>query len=141
MEILMTVNTTPTTYEGQLAARAAELLGELGTDGRLELLNVMDADDMRTSLAFILSHYPQVFDFALVRDRALVDRLGARLDEHPDDDQEAYCVTCDAKVGIFYAHGDAWLHYTGEGTVASPVDLYDAEHEPVVAFRPAGVTL
>ena len=40
--------------------------------------------------------------------------------------------------GIFYAHGDAWLHYTGEGTAASPVDLYDAGHEPMVAWRPAG---
>jgi hypothetical protein len=138
MENLMTVNTTPDTYEGQLAARAAELLGELGTDGRLELLAVMDADDMRTSLAFILSRYPQVFDFALVRDRALVDRLSARLDEGQDDDEEPYCSVCQASIGIFQAHGEAWIHYRGEGTAASPVELYDAGHEPAIAWRPAG---
>ena len=79
-----------------------------------------------------------MFDFALVRDRALVERLNVRLDEEPVDDNEPYCITCGAKVGIFYAHGDAWLHYTGEGTVASPVELFDAGHEPVIAWRPAG---
>ena len=124
------------TYEGQLAARAAELLGELGTDGRLELLGVMDPDDLRTSLAFIASRYPQVFDFALVRDRRLAGRLSARLDEDQDDDEEPYCTTCGATVGVFRAHGDAWLHYTGAGTAASPVRLFDPGHEPVIAWRP-----
>ena len=127
-----------TTYDQQLAERAAELLPGIGTDERLELLGVMDADDMSAALAFVAGMYPQVFDFALVRDRALVERLNVRRDEEPVDDDEPYCVTCDAKVGIFYAHGDAWLHYTGEGTAASPVDLYDAGHEPVIAWRPAG---
>jgi len=41
-------------------------------------------------------------------------------------------------VGIFYAHGDAWQHYTGDGTAASPVELFDAGHEPVVAWRESG---
>ncbi|HET6192236.1 MAG TPA: hypothetical protein VFE59_35160 [Trebonia sp.] len=98
----------------------------------------MDVDDMSAALAFVAGMYPQVFDFALVRDRALVERLNVRRDEDPGDDDEPYCVTCGAKVGIFYAHGDAWLHYTGEGTAASLVDLYDAGHEPVIAWRPAG---
>jgi hypothetical protein len=126
------------TYEGQLADRVAELLPGLGTDERLELLGVMDPDDMRTSLAFIVSQYPRVFDFALVRDRKLVERLQDRLDHQYDDEPEPYCTTCAASVGIFIGHGDAWLHYTGEGTVESPVDLYDAGHEPVIAWREAG---
>jgi hypothetical protein len=142
MEILMNDSTTPTaTYEGQLAERVDELLPDLNTDERLELLDVMDPDDMRTSLAFIAAMLPQAFDFALVRDRKLVDRLGERLGEDTDDgldDEEPYCSACDAKAGIFIGHGDAWLHYTGEGTVASPVELYDAGHEPVIAWRPAG---
>jgi hypothetical protein len=130
-----------TTYEAQLTARAAELLGELGTDGRLELLAVMDADDMRTSLAFILSRYPQVFDFALVRDRALVDRLSARLDEDQDDDEdlEPYCFECGASIGIFHGQQDkGWQHYRGEGTAASRVEIYDAGHAPVRSWSPAG---
>src|SRR6476646_1642020 len=100
MENLM--NTNPAdTYEGQLAARAAELLPGIGAEERLELLGVMDPDDMRTSLAWLASHAPQMFDFALMRDRAMVGRLEARLDEHQDD-EEPYCGTCGATVGIFH---------------------------------------
>ena len=59
-------------------------------------------------------------------------------DEDQADDLEPYCTGCGASVGIFICHGDAWLHYTGEGTAASPVELYDAGHAPDVAWRPAG---
>jgi hypothetical protein len=127
---------TPPTYEGQLAQRVAELLPDADTDERLELLGVMDPDDMRASLAFIVSQYPQVFDFALVRDRKLVERLQDRLDHQYDDDPEPYCTVCGANAGIFVGQGSAYLHYTGEGTVASPVELYDAGHAPVIAWRP-----
>jgi hypothetical protein len=128
----------PVTYDAQLAQRADELLPDLDTDARLELLGVMDPDDMRASLAWLLSFAPQMFDFALVRDRKLVERLEDRLDHQYDDDPEPYCSACGASIGIFIGHGDAWLHYTGEGTVESPVDLYDAGHAPVVAWREAG---
>ena len=65
------MNTNPATaYEEQLAQRAVELLPGVGTDERLELLGVMDPEDMRTSLAWLASHDPRLFDFALVRDAA-----------------------------------------------------------------------
>ena len=54
------------------------------------------------------------------------------------DGLEPYCAGCGADVGIFIGHGDAWLHYTGEGTAESPVELYDAGHAPEVDWRPAG---
>jgi hypothetical protein len=126
-----------TTYEGQLAERVAELLPDADSAERLELLGVMDPDDMRTSLAFIISQYPQVFDFALVRDRKLVERLQAHLDEADaaEDGLEPYCWACAGSIGIFIGHGDGWHHYRGNGTVESPVELYDADHEPVLAWR------
>ena len=136
---------TSATYAGQLEQRVAELLPDLTTPERLELLDAMDPDDLRTSLAWLVSFAPQTFDFALVRDRELVERLQERLDHQHDDDPEPYCTTCGACVGIFIGHGDAWLHYTGEGTVASPIELYDAGHAPVIAWRealpPAGTVL
>jgi hypothetical protein len=61
-----------------------------------------------------------------------------RDDEDHEDDLDPYCYTCGATIGIFYGHGNAWLHYRGEGTVASPVELYDAGHAPEVAWAPAG---
>lgn len=126
-------HTTPAT--AQLAARVAELIPGLATPERLELLGVMDPDDMRTSLAWLISYAPQMFDFALIRDRAMVERLQARLDEDQADDEEPYCETCGTAVGIFHGRGDAWLHYTGHGTAESPVELFDAGHEPVIAWR------
>jgi len=71
--------TVAATYEAQLAGRVAELLPDLSAGERLELLGVMDPDDMSTSLAWIAAMYPQVFDFAIVRDRALAGRLTTRL--------------------------------------------------------------
>jgi hypothetical protein len=73
----------------------------------------------------------------------LLDVLGGPDDEDDEDqadeaDFEPYCYTCGASIGIFIGHGPAWLHYTGEGTSSSPVDLYDAGHAPVVAWTPAG---
>lgn len=129
-----------TAYEEQLAGRVAELLPDLNLPERLELLGVMDPDDMSTSLAWLAGAFPQVFDAAIVRDRELAKRLTARLadDEGQADEDEPYCSTCGAGVGIFIGHGDAWLHYTGQGTVADPVELYDAGHAPDVAWRPAG---
>lgn len=126
------------TYEAQLSGRVAEMLPDLATPERLELLGAMDPDDLRASLAFIASHYPQIFDFTLVHDEAMVGRLEARLDEDQADDEEPYCGTCGAAAGIFLGHGDGWHHYRGEGTPESRTELFDAGHEPVIAWRMAG---
>jgi hypothetical protein len=71
--------TTATTYESQLAERVGELLPDLNTDERLELLAVMGPDEMSTTLAWIAATYPQVLDFALVRDRGLAGKSLAAL--------------------------------------------------------------
>lgn len=135
-----TTITKAATHEAQLAERAGELLPGLNADERLELLGVMDPGDMSTSLAWIAAMYPQVFDFAIVRDRELAGRLTTRLaeGEDQDDEDEPYCYQCGSPVGVFYGHGDGWHHWRGEGTAASPVELFDAGHAPEVAWRPAG---
>jgi hypothetical protein len=130
----MEVNTRPRNTRGAPRRARRRPAARRGTDERLELLGVMDPDEMRASLAFIVSMYPQVFDFALVRDRAMAERLGARLDEDQDD-EEPYCSACGAAVGIFRGRGGAWLHYTGQGTADSPAELFDAGHEPVITWR------
>jgi hypothetical protein len=100
---------------------------------RLELLGSMDAEDARTALAFIARHAPAAFDAAVAE---LLD-LGDDEDQG-DADEEPFCSACGASIGIFYGRGNAWLHYRGQGTAASPVELFDAGHEPVIAWRPAG---
>lgn len=124
-------------YGAQLAERAAELLPDADHDARLELLGVMDEADLRSSLAWLLSYAPHVFDYSLVRDRAMTRRLLERVEQaHQDEDRlEAYCSACGATIGIFPAHGQGWRHFSGNGTLASPNRLYDAGHEPVAAWR------
>ena len=125
----MNDSTGAAAYVGQLAERVAELVPEMGTPERLDLLGVMDPDDLRTSLAFIASMYPQVFDFALVRDRAMTERLVDQL-----DDLEPYCKTCGELIGLFIGY-EGWHHYRGDGTPESRTELYDAGHAPAVARR------
>lgn len=67
---------------------------------------------------------------------AAVHGLSCGCPDCDNDEDEPFCWTCGATVGIFICHGDAWLHYRGEGTVASPVELYDAGHPAEVGWRP-----
>lgn len=133
-------NTPAVTYEAQLAERASQLLFGIGLEERIELLGVMDEGEMRASLAWLAAQHPQAFDHALVRDEALAGRLLDRLDEAgaDEDDPEPYCSACGAPIGIFLGHGPDWHHYRGDGTVESPNELYDAGHEPAVAWRENG---
>lgn len=137
---MSTVPEQASPYEGQLAERLAEMLP--GVDGaeRLELLGVMDPDDMRTSLACLAAHAPRMFDFALVRDREMVERLQERLDGDRDgeDDLIPYCAECGATIGVFIGHGSGYHHFRGSGAVESPNELYDPGHGPVVTWRVAG---
>jgi hypothetical protein len=62
--------------------------------------------------------------------QALLGDLAAiigRLDDAGDEDYN--CAVCGALIGIFIDHGQGWHHYRGEGTAASPVELFDAGHE------------
>jgi len=71
-----------------------------------------------------------------------LDRLRQLRAEHQrpaDDEDEPYCVTCGAALSIFQGQRDkGWQHYRGNGTAASPVEIYDAGHAPQTAWRPAG---
>jgi hypothetical protein len=107
-----------------------------GLAERMELLGSMGDEDARLALAFVAEYAPAVFDAAVAR---LVD-AGAEDqgdDDGQGDDLEPYCAACGASIGVFIAHGNAYLHYRGAGTVASPIGLYDAGHEPVIAWRAA----
>jgi len=111
---------------------AAAVCGHAGTEDRLLAYVAAFAKAQRV-LADLADHA------AVLEGR--IEVLGGLDDE--DEDQaaqnlEPYCYTCGASIGIFIAHGDAWLHYTGQGTLQAPVVLFDAGHEPVVAWCPAG---
>lgn len=132
----------PPTYDEQLAARVTELLPDVNNGERLELLAAMDPDDMRQSLAWLLSYSPKMFDYALVRDRKLVERLQERIDHEYDDDPEPYCSACGADIGIFHGRGPDWHHYRtvsdSRSVSGTGIELYDAGHAPAPSWREAG---
>jgi hypothetical protein len=82
----------------------------------------------------------------MLRLASVLEDLLTALDDPAEADEddgldglEPYCAECGAWVGIFRGHGDGWHHWRGRGTAASPVELYDAGHEPVVAWcQPPG---
>lgn len=64
-----------------------------------------------------------------------MDEFLRRPYESDEPDAVPYCSTCGATIGHFLGHGDNWHHFKGEGTTENPTELYDAGHEPVVAWR------
>ena len=113
-------------------AAAAGLRGELAE--ALEHIDVLDR--LRPTCVICLD---AAADRQTTRGPACSDCVGEPGDQDDEPDElESYCCACDADVGIFIGHGDAWLHYRGEGTAADPVELFDAGHEAEVAWRPAG---
>jgi hypothetical protein len=75
----------------------------------------------------------------LMREVAELRRLlGQVLDvideaDEADDGTEPYCTICGQWVGMF--HGlDGWHHYLGDPAPGGHRELYDAAHEPVIAW-------
>ena len=71
-----------------------------------------------------------------------IDRIaGGGADDQENDDDQAddhwrdynyTCSTCGALIGMFIDR-QGWQHYRGDGTTASPVEIYDAGHEATFA--------
>jgi hypothetical protein len=65
-------------------------------------------------------------------------QLGAVLDviygqDDQDDGTEPYCTTCGQWVGMFTGI-DGWRHYRGDPAPGGQRELYDAGHEPGIAW-------
>ena len=69
-----------------------------------------------------------------------IDCIVGSGDEDQDAEPEHYtCSTCGALIGMFIGR-QGWLHYRGEGTVANPVEIYDAGHEATFAAGQDGAS-
>jgi len=61
-----------------------------------------------------------------------IEMIAATGDDGQEDDGTHACAACGALVGIFQGRS-GWQHYRGDGTAASPVEIYDAGHEATFA--------
>jgi hypothetical protein len=99
---------------------------------RLDRLRFLLPEQMADGLTWLAGYDPEVFDAVL----DAVEPCDEGGDPDAGEDAEPFCVLCGAGVGIFLKFGLEWRHYRGDGTVAW-CEVYDAGHEPVVAWRPA----
>lgn len=65
-------------------------------------------------------------------ERIVGDAPEAPGDDEPGEDDTFTCSTCGALIGMFIGR-QGWQHYRGDGTAASPVEIYDAGHEATFA--------
>ena len=117
--------TAPESYPGMAAAVSAVVLD--GAEQLARIRAVLHAFDWETGDR----------QYALEEIESIVNGDEA-CGHDADDGPEPYCTSCGATAGIFIGHGDDWRHYRGQGTVASPVEIFDAGHAPVIAWREAG---
>jgi hypothetical protein len=107
-----------------LASNARQRLGQLDT---------LDPDQLTAGMAWLAGYSPATFDAALDAARTL-ENEGTRENEI---DSEPYCTKCGVTIGIFLRYGNAWRHFRGDMSVASRAEPYEADHVPVVGWRPA----
>jgi hypothetical protein len=120
-------------------------LAALDRADRIDFINVMTADEAKMLLAHIAGYAPRVFD-AAVTDRSetfadeLFGRIEARDDAEYQAEPEGYCTVCGENVAHFFGY-EGPQHFRGPHklvTGGERRELFDAGHEPVIAWREAG---
>jgi hypothetical protein len=100
-----------------------------GRQDRMDRLAATSAEEMAFALAFLIGFAPETFDAILDAAEPCSDDLVG------PDEVEPRCAECGARIGIFLAHGLAWQHYRGDGTMVGEQEIYSPGHEPVVSWR------
>lgn len=119
-------------------------LAELVLEDRVDMVNVMTADERAVLLAHIAGYAPQAFDAAVASRPEtfageLLERIDARDAEEEANAPEGYCKTCGANAGWFIGY-EGLQHFRGPhrlvtGTERRELFTPDDGHEPAVAWR------
>jgi len=112
---------------------------------RSDLIKVMTPDEIKVILAHVAGYAPEVFDQALAdRSETFPDELFGRIEERDQAEYEAepegYCTVCDENVSWFLGY-EGPQHFRGPRklvTGSERRELFDAGHEPMIAWREAG---
>jgi hypothetical protein len=94
---------------------------------RLLRLDSLDREDMWCALTFLAEYSPATFDTIL---DALVSADHALDDEA---DEEPFCTTCGASLGIFMADGPCYRHY--RDSEEDDYQRYSVDHPTVIGWR------
>jgi hypothetical protein len=118
----------------------------IGPQERLERLTGFTASQLAAGMTWLAGYDPRTFD-------AVLDAVEPGTDQDGNDDPEPFCATCGISIGIFLRLGLDWRHYRQAGTTAADgrhdhddatvsgwFEVFDPDHEPVVAWRLTGDT-
>jgi len=99
---------------------------------RMERLGGLDVGRLFTSMEFLASFRPAVFD-------AVLDETEPRAGGEPDPgrEPEPFCTECGSNAGIFWLLGDEWHHFRPGADPEGKPDVYDPGHAPVIGWRAA----
>ena len=115
------------------AAPAGSAVPGAWSRDRIGRLGALTPEDNSAGLIWLALHFPAACD-------AVLDALEYDEEEEASPGPEPYCAICGAGIGIFVRSGLAWRHFRGDGTTTGQIELFDAGHAPVIAWRPARVT-
>lgn len=120
---------------------------DLAAGDRAGMIEVMTDHERSVLLSFIAGYAPGVFDAAVAArswpsgevtfEDELWDRVDAKLAEEAASDPDGYCTVCGANVSWFCGY-DGPRHFRGPHKLTTGTgrrELFDAGHEPVVAWR------
>lgn len=100
---------------------------------RLDLLELITAEQMVTALAYLACNDGSTFDVIIAE--------ATGMDENNQDaweEAEVYCLLCGANLAIFPKYGPGWQHFRGDPNSRGPFEIYQADHSPFVGWRPCG---
>ena len=90
--------------------------------------------------------FAAVMDYGQFSDDLAADPTGLAPEPEPEgdfgdldcaDDPAPVCARCGSEIGIFLKFGLEWRHYRG-GEVLGQAEIFDAGHEPELAWRLPG---
>jgi hypothetical protein len=90
-------------------------------------LDSLDPEDMSCALRFLIEYSPATFD-------TLLDVIGSKRPGGDDEaNEEPFCASCGAPVGMFAADGLGYRHY--REVPNGEAERYDAGHPVVIGWR------
>lgn len=127
------VNPSPTEgpIMGSIIPEDARVALEVELRDRLDRLESLTQEQRSEMLSRLAVYDSGTFD-------ALLDEIANADGEVDPGDQrkaEAYCLLCGDVLAVFAECGAGWQHLRGDLNSGGPGEVYQADHEPFVAWR------
>jgi hypothetical protein len=100
---------------------------QAGAPARLRRIDTLDPADMADALTYLAEYSPGALDFILDAIGTAGRMLGSEAEDEP------FCKTCNAPLGIFAADGPYYRHY--RDAPDGDAHRYSVDHPTVITWR------